>query len=95
VGDNHGMNGAADNDNGTRPRAHPLGPLTAQEIIHSSSLIQGCWPNNVECHFKVVTLLEPAKAELVPYLAAERRGEKPESIDRRVFVVYYIRGTVG
>lgn len=75
-------------------QSHPLGPLSAQEILQSSDLVRSCWPGNVDCHFKVVTLLEPAKAELIPYLVAERAGQRPARIDRRAFVVYYLRGTV-
>ncbi|KAK4154329.1 hypothetical protein C8A00DRAFT_42916 [Chaetomidium leptoderma] len=76
-----------------RPKSHPLGPLTAQEILRGAALIRGCWPEGIECHFKVVTLLEPPKAGLIPYLAAERAGQDLSSIDRRAFVVYYFRGT--
>lgn len=81
---------------GSAPQAksHPLGPLTAREIAQTAGLIRGCWPDDIECHFKVVTLLEPAKSELLPYLVAERAGQEPGGIDRRAFVVYYFRGTV-
>jgi primary-amine oxidase len=84
----------ADCSETSQAKSHPLGPLTAQEITASAALIRACWPDDIECHFKVVTLLEPAKAELIPYLAAERAGQKPGGIDRRAFVVYYFRGTV-
>ncbi|KAH6623646.1 copper amine oxidase [Chaetomium tenue] len=76
-----------------KPKSHPLGPLTAREITEAAALTRACWPDNIEYHFKVVTLLEPAKAQLIPYLAAERAGQHPGSIDRRAFVVYYFRGT--
>ncbi|KAH8895903.1 hypothetical protein GQ53DRAFT_743858 [Thozetella sp. PMI_491] len=74
-------------------RAHPLGPLSAQEITRGAELIHGSWPAGTEFQFKAITLLEPAKAELIPYLAAERGGQLPTDIDRRAFVVYYLRGT--
>ncbi|KLU85592.1 copper amine oxidase 1 [Magnaporthiopsis poae ATCC 64411] len=74
-------------------QAHPLGPLSGDEISRSSSLIRAAWPEGTKFQFKVVTLLEPAKAELMPYLVAERNGQSPSSIDRRSFVVYYIRNT--
>jgi Cu2+-containing amine oxidase len=73
---------------------HPLGPLSAQEIARSSSLIKGLWPKNTDCHFKVITLLEPAKAVLIPYLKSEREGHSPPSLDRRATILYYLRGTV-
>ena len=78
----------------SQPKSHPLGPLTAQEISQSAALVRGSWPGTIDCHFKVITLLEPPKIELVPYLAAERVGQTPGGIDRRAFVVYYFRGTV-
>jgi Cu2+-containing amine oxidase len=74
-------------------RAHPLG-LTAQEILDTASLIRACWPEESECRFKVLTLLEPPKSQLLPYLMAERSGQPPGHIDRKAFVVYSIRGTV-
>jgi primary-amine oxidase len=79
----------------TSPRPHPLGPLSPSEILQSSELVKGCWPQGTDCHFKVITLLEPKKAELIQYLAAERAGrDHTSTIDRRSFVVYYLRGTV-
>ncbi|KAJ2899929.1 putative copper amine oxidase 1 protein [Zalerion maritima] len=72
---------------------HPLGPLTADEIYRSSSLIRNAWPEGTGFTFKVVTLHEPAKSRLSPYLEAERVGKLPGHIDRRSFVVYYIKNT--
>ncbi|KAK1829344.1 copper amine oxidase, partial [Podospora conica] len=72
--------------------AHPLGPLTGAEISQTSNLVTELWKNKV-LQFKVITLQEPVKTELIPYLAAERAGEPVPSIDRRAFVVYYFRGT--
>ena len=74
-------------------QSHPLGPLSASEITQSSSLIKTSWPSGTEIHFKIITLLEPAKAQLMPYLVAERAGQTPLDIDRRAFVVYSLRGT--
>jgi primary-amine oxidase len=73
---------------------HPLGPLTAAEISESSSLIKAMWPAITNIQFKTITLYEPSKAELTPYLAAEHAGKPTPSIDRKSFVVYYIRNTV-
>lgn len=74
--------------------SHPLGPLTADEISRSSALIRGQWPENTQFIFKILTLLEPPKAELVPYLEAEKAGETPKTIERKSQVVYYLRNTV-
>lgn len=49
---------------------------------------------NVDLRFKVVTLEEPAKKSLIPYLEAEHGGKPVPRIDRRAFVAYYLRNTV-
>ncbi|QSZ31343.1 hypothetical protein DSL72_000906 [Monilinia vaccinii-corymbosi] len=72
---------------------HPLGPLTAGEIVQSSKIVKGLWPAEVTLQFKVITLQEPNKAELFPFLTAEHSGSALPKIDRRSFVVYYIRNT--
>lgn len=73
---------------------HPLGPLTAAEITESSRLVKGLWPSTTDLQFKVITLQEPNKADLTPFLTAEHAGKKAPSVERRSFVVYYIRNTV-
>lgn len=73
---------------------HPLGPISATEITQSAKLLEASWPEGTDIHYKGITLFEPSKAELAPYLVAERAGEKPAPIDRRSFIIYYIRGTV-
>lgn len=73
---------------------HPLGPLTANEISESATLIRALWPSNTSLQFKSITLQEPNKAELVPFLAAEHSGKSTPTIERRSFVVYYLRNTV-
>ncbi|CZT10634.1 related to peroxisomal amine oxidase (copper-containing) [Rhynchosporium agropyri] len=72
---------------------HPLGPLTAHEITESAKIIKSSWPQNTNVQFKVITLQEPNKADLVPFLAAERAGKSTSTIERRSFVLYYIRNT--
>jgi primary-amine oxidase len=74
--------------------SHPLAPLSAQEIQEASSLIRNQWPEKTDLQFKVLTLEEPAKAEMVPFLEAEFKGQSTSSIDRRVSIAYYIRKTV-
>lgn len=78
----------------TMPTSHPLGPLTKAEITQSSDLIRAQWPEGTKFQFKVVTLLEPLKADLVPYLEAEKAGQTPKPVDRTSQVVYYLRNTV-
>lgn len=96
-----GLNGTKTTSETTGPGSdkktglsHPLGPLTADEISHSSALIRAQWPEGTGFIFKVLTLFEPPKAELVPYLEAERAGQTPKPIDRKSQVVYYLRNTV-
>jgi len=74
--------------------AHPLSPLTASEIKNSAELIRGQWPSNIDLRFKVITLQEPAKKSMVPYLDAEHSGNPLPEISRKSFVAYYIRNTV-
>lgn len=74
---------------------HPLAPLCADEIKDAVSLIKSQWPANTDVHFKALTLEEPAKAETVPYVEAEFHGYDLPNIDRRVFLTYYLRKTVG
>jgi primary-amine oxidase len=73
---------------------HPLGQLTADEIKESARLVKALWPSNTNIQFKGITLQEPKKSELVPFLAAEHAGESTPTIERRSFVLYYIRNTV-
>ncbi|KAJ0163852.1 Copper amine oxidase 1 [Colletotrichum tanaceti] len=72
---------------------HPPCPLSGAEIQAAAQLIQTSWPTSVSLRFKVVTLSEPAKAELAPYLDAKDRGLSPTQPDRRAFLAYYVRGT--
>lgn len=73
---------------------HPLCPLTASEITKSAQLITGIYPSNISLRFKTITLEEPPKAQLAPYLDAEHHGRAVGQIDRKAFVNYYIRNTV-
>ncbi len=73
---------------------HPLSPLTASEITRSAELIKGLHPSTANLQFKVITLEEPEKAQLVPYLDAEHYGNKLAVLHRKALVCYYIRNTV-
>ncbi|KAI4134427.1 MAG: hypothetical protein LQ347_001528 [Umbilicaria vellea] len=73
--------------------SHPLSPLTAAEITRSAYLIKGLYPPKTNLQFKAITLEEPEKAQLVPYLEAEHHGRRVPKIDRKAFVCYYIRNT--
>ncbi|KAF1816027.1 hypothetical protein P152DRAFT_408554 [Eremomyces bilateralis CBS 781.70] len=72
---------------------HPLSPLSAAEIQSAASLIHALFPATVDLHFKTITLHEPPKASVLPFLAAERSGDPTPSLPRHAFVNYYIRNT--
>jgi len=74
--------------------AHPLAPLAASEITGAAAIIKANWPAHTDLHFKVITLQEPPKAEVLPYLEAEHSNKPRPSLNRRAFVNYYIRNTV-
>lgn len=78
----------------TQPASHPLAPLTGAEIHNASALIKTQWPSGTDLHFKALTLQEPPKAEMVPFLEAELQGGNLPQIERKVFVNYYLRSTV-
>lgn len=78
----------------TQTATHPLAPLSGDEIKAASAIIQSSWPNGTNLHFKAVTLEEPPKAEVIPYLDAEHSGAPRPSIRRKAFINYYIRNTV-
>ena len=56
--------------------------------------MRSVYPSKTDLFFKAITLEEPKKAQLVPYLEAEHRGLRLPRIDRKAFVSYYIRNTV-
>lgn len=74
--------------------SHPLAPLSASEITASASIIRASWPAHTDLHFKVITLQEPPKAEVLRYLEAEHAGESRPDVTRKAFLNYYIRNTV-
>lgn len=73
---------------------HPLSPLTASEITTTARFIRGLYTSNTSLLFKAITLQEPEKAQLAPYLDAEHNGQPTGHIDRKAFVNYIIRNTV-
>jgi primary-amine oxidase len=73
--------------------AHPLAPIDSQEIRQAVSFVRAQWPADTDLHFKSITLQEPAKTEVIPYLEAQLAGQSLPKIDRRVTVTYYIRKT--
>ncbi|KAF2115588.1 copper amine oxidase [Lophiotrema nucula] len=72
---------------------HPLAPLSATELTSAAAIIKASWPAHTDIHFKVVTLEEPPKAEVLAYLDAEHSGRPLPAISRTAFLNYYIRNT--
>ena len=73
---------------------HPLAPLNADEIINASNLLRAQWPEGIDLHFKAVTLQEPPKVALQPFLDAENNGSTAPHPERKAFISYYLRRTV-
>jgi len=73
--------------------SHPFSPLSGDEIRSAAGLLQKEWPEGTDLHFKSITLEEPPKAEVIPYLEAEHNGFAVPSIDRKAMISYYIRKT--
>ncbi|KAJ4364306.1 hypothetical protein N0V95_000818 [Ascochyta clinopodiicola] len=73
--------------------SHPLAPLSALEIKAAASTIRASWPAHTDLHFKVVTLQEPPKAQVLRYLEAEHAGGPRPHLARKAFLNYYIRNT--
>lgn len=73
---------------------HPLAPLSTSELTSAASILKASWPARTDLHFKVVTLEEPPKSEVLQYLDAEHNNKPLPSIPRKAFVNYYIRNTV-
>ncbi|KAI0485351.1 putative copper amine oxidase [Xylariaceae sp. FL0804] len=76
---------------------HPLDPLTPAEIAAAAKLIKAR-NGTTGVHFKNIALVEPPKAELRRFLAAERASPSSSSSSvaapaRRASALYYHRGT--
>lgn len=71
---------------------HPLDPLNADEIVQVSSLLKTEYPNE-SLHFKFITILEPPKAKLRPFLKAERNGSTRSKLPRIASALFYHKGT--
>jgi len=73
---------------------HPFAPLSGDEMISAATILRKAWPAATDLHFRVITLREPNKQEVIPVLEAEAKGETSTSLpSRKAFCVYYIRNT--
>lgn len=73
---------------------HPFAPLSGAEITNAASIIRKSWPEDTDLQFRVITLREPDKSTVVPFLDAENSGENYSTpLTRKAFIVYYLRNT--
>ncbi|KAF4636665.1 hypothetical protein G7Y89_g1425 [Cudoniella acicularis] len=68
---------------------HPLDPLSPQEISIAAEIPKDAFPQN-QTLFWAITLAEPPKALLVPYLQAEKASVPREAPPRISFIQYYL-----
>ncbi|KAJ5560173.1 hypothetical protein N7513_002572 [Penicillium frequentans] len=84
-----------------RLNPHPFASITALEI---ESAVEITLPlatarhnvNHDQIAFKSISLIEPPKSDMIPYLELEHAGEPPASrpkLPRRVELLYYIKNT--
>ncbi|TVY45086.1 Copper amine oxidase [Lachnellula subtilissima] len=73
----------------TTEEVHPLDPLSPSEISSVAEVLRATFPAN-QVIFRVITLAEPPKALLVPYLSAERANLPRPVVPRKAFCQYYL-----
>lgn len=74
---------------------HPYAPLSAAEIQNASDFLRAQWPTGTDIQFKSLTLQEPPKKDVLPYLEAENSGKTASPLSRKACLDYYLRNTVG
>ncbi|KAI5793727.1 copper amine oxidase [Peziza echinospora] len=80
------------------PRPHyPFSPLTNKEIKLSAEILRATYPPTIDLHFKAITLHEPAKEDMIAWMAAGGEHSVTDSSvprpPRRSYIPYYIRNT--
>jgi primary-amine oxidase len=69
--------------------SHPLDPITVTELSSAVRILRAHF-NGQRLRFKFIDLLECAKADVTPYLEAERLGQTlPPAPDRRAKVYFH------
>ncbi|KIW34028.1 uncharacterized protein PV07_00830 [Cladophialophora immunda] len=71
---------------------HPLDPLRPEEISRASQILRQSQPNE-HIVFRVITLQEPAKSVLLPYLEAEHLHQPLPQRPRREAMVQFFSGS--
>jgi primary-amine oxidase len=73
---------------------HPFDPLSTDEISRAATIVRPHFGSH-EPNFRVITLQEPPKQEMIPYLDSEHRGQSNDNKPTRcarVEVVVNLRG---
>lgn len=89
-------NGMVNGINGhvaSESKVHPLDPLNPVEITLAAAIIRSAYPPGSPIRFKAITLDEPSKALVLPYLDAEHEGLKLPAVPRTAYVLYVMVNT--
>ncbi|KAJ5727959.1 copper amine oxidase [Penicillium malachiteum] len=70
-----------------RRHPHPFDPLSPAEISQAARCVKDAFPND-DIAFRVVTLFEPAKTEMIPFLEAEHAKKLEVFPPRRTALVH-------
>jgi primary-amine oxidase len=69
-------------------------PLTSVEIQTVSKIMNQHVGGKKPLHFKVITLEEPHRSEVLAFMTAHEQGLPTLHIERIGYACFYIRGTV-
>ncbi|KAL4990682.1 copper amine oxidase [Aspergillus falconensis] len=73
---------------------HPFDPITPGEITLATKILQAAFPG-VALRYKKIDLKEPIKAEVIPYIEAERLGRPLPRKPTRLLLVLFHRMDTG
>ncbi|KAH6630018.1 copper amine oxidase [Chaetomium sp. MPI-SDFR-AT-0129] len=72
---------------------HPFDPLTGKEIQLAAEILRKHHAVPTEILFRAITLCEPRKADMVPFLDQEHAGEAPAPPARIARILAHVNGT--
>lgn len=73
---------------------HPFDPITPGEISLATKILHGAFPG-VSLRYKKIDMQEPIKAEVIPYIEAERLGKPLPRKPTRLLQVLFHRLDTG
>jgi primary-amine oxidase len=74
---------APGSSSGSEAHSHPLSPLSEHEFRNARDIINGLYGAESTLFFRAISLNEPRKAELIPYLEAEHAGAALAELSER------------